>query len=258
VSGVPLQGGYVARRCPVRAQWDFLQPGEPAPPSPVAERRVEQGRVFEAETVARLVGLHPDAVVAGPADWAEREAATVAAMQAGPGVIIGGRLPADLAGRRVGQPDLLVRADGSGGYRPVDVKHHRSLDPAPGALAARCSPLSDPGMERAVADPDRSARRHRGDLLQLAHYQRMLEAAGWAPTDGRYGGIIGVEGEVVWYDLDVPTWLTPSSTGGQKRRTTMEVYDFEFDFRLDIIAVAATHQTDPSISTLVVPVRIGE
>jgi predicted RecB family nuclease len=254
ISEVPPQGGYVAKQCPVRAQWDFIRPRDPSPPSPVLARRFKRGIEFEAAIVGQLLGVQPGArVIAGEhEDRAGREDATRAAMDSGAPVIVGARLPADAEGRRVGEPDVLVASSDGRGYRAVDIKHHRTLSFEPDGLPARCSPLERPGWEAARPWPG-SARKRREDLLQLAHYQRMLEAAGLACPDGRFGGIIGVDGVVTWYDLDAEIWLTQRG-----RSSTMEIYDSEFAFRLDILAVAARHQADPSVPLLVVPVRIGE
>jgi predicted RecB family nuclease len=244
----------VAKQCPVRVQCDTIRPCEPLSPSQVLQRRLTRGLDFERQVVGQLLALHPDSRVIGGADRSERESQTLAAMLARAELIVGGRLPPDLMHRRVGEPDLLVAAGGSG-YRPVDIKHHRTLATEPGGLAAFCSSLEYLAWEAAAADPARSARKRKGDLLQLAHYQRMLEAAGQGAPGSRHGGIIGTDGVLTWYDLDEPIWLTPSSSGRRKRRSTMALYDFEFDFRLDIIAVAARY---PDVDPLVVPVRVSE
>lgn len=265
-SAVPPQGGYVAKQCPVRAQWDVIRPCEPAPPPPALARRLDAGVRFEADVVRTLLDRHgAAAAVIAPADPADRDASkaervtqTLTAIRAGQTLIVGGRLPADLAHRRVGEPDLLVAAADGSGYRPVDIKHHRSLEANRRSAPALCCDLAKLAWEEASADPVRSARKRREDLLQLAHYQRMLEAAGLAPPGGRRVGIIGVERVVTWYDLDAPIWLARSAKSSPRRWSTMQVYDFEFEFRLDVIAVARQHAADPRVPPLVVPVRIAE
>ena len=260
VSAVPPQGAYVAKRCPVRAQNDVLQPAEPLPPDPVQRRRFQAGNRFEAIVTGLLTrgaGIDP------AMSHAEREAATVAAMAEGADVIYGGQLPMDTVGRRVGKPDLLVREDRYGSdaaawsYRPIDVKHHATLRRSKSG-GAHCSSMRRPHLAAAETLPGEEPKPNRDDLLQLAHYQRMLEACGWAPARGRWGGIVGKEQLVGWRDLDEPLWRTPAATAKTRMRTTMEVYDFEFAFRLDVMAAAALHLDDPSVDLLVVPIRVQD
>lgn len=92
--------------------------------------------------------------------------------------------------------------------------------------------------------------------MQLAHYRRMLEAVGLA-SSANVGGILGKEEVVVWCDLDEPTWTTPARSG-RKKRTSMGRYDFEFDFRLDIAAVAMLRLDGGDVDLLVKPMPCGE
>ena len=262
VSNVAPQGGYVAKQCPVRAQWDVLEPAAQVPVSGAARRRMDAGIAFEAEVFAQMAALHPDAVVmdrGGRDDRDDRERRTLDAMTAGARIILGGRLPTDGTTRRVGEPDVLVAAPG-GGYHPVDVKHHPTLTSGWG-LTPLVAELAAPSFLGARPPEgqfqQRRARQRKDDLYQLAHYRRMLQACGFAAPDDM-AAVIGSERLVTWHDLGAPIWRTPSRSQGTKQRSTMEVYDFEFEFRLDVIAVAQRHAVDPSVHLLVVPVRTGE
>ncbi len=226
------------------------------------------GSRFEDEIMARLRELHGDALVDVSGSTREDSCdLTARAMAGGSPVIVGARL-ADASSKRVGRPDLLVRVGGKmepgapSRYVPIDIKSHRCLEqsppgdsPAPVALVSELECL---WPEEAARRSGRSLRPNKSDALQLAHYQRLLEAIGAATEGPRLAGVIGREGLVVWYDLAAAIWTTPSSGGRRKKRTTLEAYDFEFDFRLDIAAVAMRADTDPSVGPLVVPVRISE
>jgi predicted RecB family nuclease len=87
----------------------------------------------------------------------------------------------------------------------------------------------------------------------------MLQACGFA-SESPLGGIVGKEMRIAWYDLDNKLWRTPAKSNPARKtamRSTMEIYDFEFDFRLDIAAIAHGRAMDSS-DLLVVPVHSSE
>ena len=269
MSDVPPQGSYMVKRCPQRLQLDVLHPCEPLAISSFISMLGDEGRDFEAEVFERLAEAVPGAVVIDESlPSGARETATVAAMDDGVPLVIGGRLPVDRMGLRAGEPDLLVRSDAfaptaaADGYLPVDVKHHKTLDrkTKEDAVGAITSDLEALFLGPSEPDAELVPRWRRDDLLQLAHYQRMLESAGRASQLGRWAGIVGREGRVVWYDLELPTWH-PSGyiqDSPPQELSTMEVYDVEFDHRLSVIDASLIHLSDPSSPLLAEPISVPE
>jgi predicted RecB family nuclease len=269
VSDVPPLGAYAARQCVVRVQWDLLQPAAPLPPPEGLLARFSGGIDYEAEVVELLEDTIGGFVaLTASDDRAAWEDATLAAMQDGAPLIVGGRLPTDEAARRVGVPDLLVRVGdapvaGRWRYRPADIKQHAILSERDGGVPVVVCPVGAPWLD-APPDLDRlnpiGRRDRKNDLLQLAHYHRMLEACGHAAAGPAWGAILGIEGSFVWLPLDVPLWSTPSTSGTGKtaKRSALEVYDFEFAFRLDVAAAALRHAEDPAEPLRVEPVACGE
>jgi predicted RecB family nuclease len=259
----------MAKRCPQALQLDVLQPCEPLSTSAFISMLGDEGRDFESDIFERLAKEIPEAVVVDEIlSRSERETVTVAAMDNGVPLVIGGRLPVDRMALRAGEPDLLVRSDalfqGSAddGYLPVDVKHHKTLDlktreDAAGALTSELGTLFDGPAD---LDPDMEARWRRPDLLQLAHYQRLLQACERASRTGHWGGIVGREERVVWYDLDLPLWRPTEYIVDPPDRllSTMEVYDLEFAHRLSVIDASQVHLEDPTSPLLAEPIAVKE
>ncbi|MEO6989215.1 MAG: TM0106 family RecB-like putative nuclease [Aquihabitans sp.] len=261
VSTVSPQGGYAAKRCPLRVQYDLFPPAGVVPlePNLVDRFRMEAGNTFEAEVFQVLVAQHPEAAIIEGLRGEAAEAATVAAMQAGAPLILGGRLPTDQVGRRVGRPDVLVLAgrstEGNHAYHPVDVKHHKTVREVTPERKSRggtlVAPLTDPFAVDAKLDEALINQRSIDDLLQLAHYHRMLEAVGHAAPDA-LGGIIGKEQVVVWHHLAEVNVKQLWDRRREALESPLQRYDFEFSFRLDVLAAAAEGQS------IVEPVAIGE
>ncbi len=266
-------GAHVARSCPTRVQWDALHPAEPAPTTEF--QRLLRGRGVEHELAvgAALLAAHPGAVDAGAVgDRVDREEVTVAAMEAGAPLILRTRIPWDVEGRRIGEADVLVRVgdapvDGRWRYAPVEVKLRRLLDAEDAEAAAGGTPpagvqrlddLHVPAPEGCV--PDGSGVGRSGiadDLVQLAHYHRMLDAHDRAAPVA-LAGVIGREGVVAWYRLDVERLTVDEGIDPDRRETALERYDREFAHRLAVQDAARRHREDPSLPVIEQPVRVGD
>jgi predicted RecB family nuclease len=179
---------------------------------PVRDRLIAKGRAYESTVLEALIDHHGSVVcesvddvpsvgstpivIARTTRVDDAHRLTLAAMASGADLIMGGRL-GGRGEQLVGAPDLLVRV--ADGYAPVDIKNHLVIgDKGP---EARAENLFDLGGDRGRPVVFRSSRRR--DLLQVAHYWRLLDAAGYA-THRPVGGIIGSDDPSVclWVHLD--------------------------------------------------------
>jgi hypothetical protein len=153
--GTILLGAYAARSCPVKTQNAYNPTVLLETPNVGASIEANDGLAelfdggaqFEAAVLDQLIDSYRGRVVdlrplAASTSEVQIEAC-LRAMSSGAEVIIGGCLPVDLSGHRVGSPDLLIRsvdrANRPPGYHPVEVKWHR--------IIARSRPAEDNAEE---------------------------------------------------------------------------------------------------------------
>ena len=270
--GAWFLGSRAALQCARRVHNDFDPTQSAMELKEVPSNRwAEQGIEFE-ERVVELIHLlnrrkvldlrnlsHPEAITATTAAVTERTP-----------VVIGGALPDDAGSHRAGRPDLLVylgdRNDGRAGYVPVEIKSHR-ITKESSSGGAQISPLGHlTGGVRSWTSADRppaSAYRQR-DLLQLAHYWRMLEACDFNAEVAPLGGIIGSDtctdddGFILWQSLTDPLFDTYSRSQGTAKRSALERYDHEFEFRIDVVNVALQQDQPDAPPPLVRPIWIED
>lgn len=263
---LPLLGGYDAKRCARRVHNDH-DPTMTAPDFAVSaelQARFDAGNAFEERVFAAIRTASGDAcvVLADDLGATQRIAETMTALERGTPVVLGGQLPHDRVGGRVGKPDILVRWDG--GYVPADVKHHR-ITKIVRTKSATLSTFADPATMLDVEGraPELSSRFD--DYVQLAHYTRMLQAVGLHPgEEALVGAIIGSDDlsdvdpsghAFTWLRLDTPIFTTFSRSSGRRKRSAMERYDHEHGFRLKVAANARNRSGGPDAPPpLVVPI----
>ncbi len=238
-----LIGGGEVGRCPTRIHYHRFFTGA-RDPDPVIERRIAEGRRWEADVVALLLDGSDAVTVAAPADPFDRTAPVVIApevepedretitarlLDAGVPLVVGGRLVSTDLGA-VGAPDLLVEL--GGGYAPVDVKHHRVIGRS--GIPARVTPIDRLVDTGGVRRPFRSARAT--DLLQVAHYWVLLDRFGWANPQ-HLAGVIGADPGTTcsWVDL------------AEGRPSILDRYQIAFAIAVDVVEAGGTRPDRPLV-----------
>ena len=283
--GMILLGAYAARSCPVKTQNAF----NPTVGMETAARDsmenneglaelFDGGGHFKTAVIEQLINSCVSPVVdlrpLSDCTRSEQIEACVRAMTSGADVIIGGCLPVDSEGHRVGYPDLLVRGadrvDDSATYHPVEVKWHKIIERAqpphdvaePRTLRYSALDQPTPSAAHCVTGYGLRIGSRTADFLQLAHYYRMLEACGFGPGQA----LVGVIGTDDLFETPVLAWadlqdlqvraFSRSSPDGWRLRSLLERYDHEHAFRIKIAAVAQlqTGRPDHDPELLVRPI----
>lgn len=250
---------YAARSCPVKTHNAF-HPGVSLPADDESLReRFHGGIAFGREVLGDLLAGHPGRVVdcRGLADLpsAEQEAACLDALHSGADAVLGGLLPRDWTHHRSGRPDLLIR--GVGGYHPVVVKYHRVIDRRGDGATLTFSRLAAPAVRESLEGFRYRWNWRVNNVLQLAHYWRMLEVLGLAASEP-WAGVVGTDDVVggrpviAWIRLDEaavpPNPRMPSDPDDAQPVTGLARYDHEFGFRERLaIAAAAQGPGDPPV-----------
>lgn len=276
---------YAARTCAVKTHnvfdptVDLVPDPELTPIDEALQDLFDAGIEFEATIAARLAQVPGAVDLRGLEDQshAVRVAACAEAVSAGAPVVLGASLPLDRDGHRTGRVDVLVRgadrADGRPGYHPVEIKNHRAVE-------RRRPGTESPALQHATLDApmrltEMSGARFRfgtreSDLLQVAHYWRMLQACGYDAPGTAWGGVIGndpyapalgvEQPSIAWVDLAAPVTRTFSRTSeqGWTRRSILQRYDHEFEFRLDVARIARQQGDPQARPPMVHPIVIDE
>jgi hypothetical protein len=246
-----ILSGYAAKTCAraIHNSYDVTIPRQVEVVPPEVQALFDLGIAHELDVFDVWLRAGNDVVDLRPCDSRDGKAAhiaaTIEAMQHGRLVILGGRLPDDLAGGRGGKPDVLLQDIGRPGYHPADVKAHLVLKQ--GKTGGLVADLRSPALATAVAQEAVGLRHDMRDLLQLAHYWRMLESCGFAAVQP-WGAIIGTDSHrlptLAWYDLNEPVFTTFSRSQGKTSRSSLERYDHEHDFRVRVARVAQQRTGD--------------
>ncbi len=264
-------GAYAARSCAVKTHNAF----DPAVPTlsrdvdDALTELFEGGQQFEDDVAVRLAAAAPGRVIdlRGAAELpAQVQAGACAeAMAGGADLIIGGLLPRDPVHHRSGRSDALVRGadrvDGRPGYHVLEIKMHKiherkkpTVQPRPNnSLLVSRFDRPAPGFADEIPGYGFRLTSRDTDLLQLAHYQRMLQDLGFAAPGRPLAGLIGTDdwmdsGLITWMDLDEPLLRTFSRSGAQgwTARSALERYDHEHAFRVDVARIAVRQDADGS------------